>query len=58
MEPYEKAKELLDRISRPLPLDGAKKLYRHIDEKGKVYLVTIPENEEDEPCSAGKQSTQ
>ena len=58
MEPWEKAKELLDRISKPLPLDGAKKLYRHIDEKGKVYLVIIPENDEDQPYSTGKQSTQ
>lgn len=57
MEPYEKARELLDRISKPCPLDGATKLYRHIDERGKVCLVTIPENEEDQPNSAGKQST-
>jgi hypothetical protein len=46
----EKVKELLDKISRPFAIDDVPKIYTHIDEIGKVWLVTIPENEEDESC--------
>ena len=48
MEPWEKAKELLDRISRPFAIDDAPNIYVHIDEEGDRMLVSIPENEENE----------
>jgi hypothetical protein len=51
MEPEEKAKELLDRISRPFCIDDAENIYVHVDEQGNRMLVSIPENEEDETSS-------
>lgn len=51
MEPWEKAKELLDKISRPFAIDDTPKIYTHIDENGNRMLVSIPENEEDETGS-------
>ena len=48
MEPWEKAKELLDRISIPCAIDDAPKIYTHIDENGKVHLVSIPDNDRGE----------
>ena len=42
MEPYE---EILNRISKPFILDDAPNLYRHRDQDGRVWLVSIPENE-------------
>ena len=48
MGPEERAKELLDRISRPFAIDDAENIYVHIDENGNRMLVSIPENEEDE----------
>jgi len=48
MEPWEKAKELLDRISKPFAIDDAPNSYVHIDEQGNRMLVSIPYNEEDE----------
>ena len=46
MEPEERAKELLDRISRPFAIDDAPNIYVHIDEQGNRVLVSIPEDEE------------
>lgn len=48
MEPWERAKELLDRISRPFAIDDAENIYVHVDDNGNRMLVSIPENEEDE----------
>ena len=48
MEPWEKAKELLDRISISCAIDDADNIYVHVDEQGNRMLVSIPENEEDE----------
>ena len=48
MEPSERAKELLDRISRPFAIDDAPNIYVHIDERGNRMLVSIPENDRDE----------
>ena len=48
MEPWEKAKELLGRISRPFAIDDAPNRYVHIDEQGNRMLVSILYNEEDE----------
>jgi hypothetical protein len=48
MEPWEKAKELLDKISIPFAIDDAKNIYVHVDEQGKRMLVSIPDNEENE----------
>ena len=48
MEPWERAKELLDRISRPFAIDDAPNIYVHIDERGNRMLVSIPENDRDE----------
>lgn len=45
MEPYE---EILEQISKPFILDDAPNLYRHIDQEGRTWLVSIPENKEDE----------
>lgn len=44
MEPY---KEILDKISKPFILDDAPNLYRHTDQEGRTYLVSIPEEEQD-----------
>jgi hypothetical protein len=43
-----KAKELLDRISRPFAIDDAANIYVHIDEQENRMLVSIPENERDD----------
>ena len=48
MEPWERAKELLDRISIPFAIDDADNICVHIDEQGNRMLVSIPENEENE----------
>ena len=48
MEPWERAKEFLDRISIPFAIDDAENIYVHIDENGDRMLVSIPENDEDE----------
>lgn len=44
MEQYE---EFLEKISRPFILDDTPNLYRHIDQDGKIHLVSIPEDEEE-----------
>lgn len=44
MESYE---EILEKISKPFILDDAPNLYRHIDQNGRTWLVSIPEDEED-----------
>jgi hypothetical protein len=48
MEPEEIAIAFLDRISESLAIDNAKEIFRHVDASGKVRLVTIPENEEND----------
>lgn len=48
MEPWERAIELLDRISVPCLLDDAKNICLHIDAEGNRMLVSIPEDEEGE----------
>ena len=48
MEPEEKAKEILNRISIPFAIDDADHIYLHIDEQGNRMLVSIPENDRDE----------
>lgn len=44
MEHYE---EILEQISKPFILDDAPNLYRHTDQEGRTYLVSIPEEEQD-----------
>ena len=48
MEP-KRAKEILDAISQPCPIDDAENICVHIDPKtGKKMLVSIPDNEREE----------
>jgi hypothetical protein len=42
-ESEEIAIAFLDRISESLAIDDAKEIFRHVDQSGKVWLVTIPE---------------
>jgi hypothetical protein len=48
LEPKEMAIAFLDRISETLAIDDAKEIFRHVDQSGKVWLVTIPEQDEHE----------
>ena len=48
MEPEEKAKELLDKISIPCAIDDVDNIYVHVDENGNRMLVSIPENDRGE----------
>ena len=47
MEPEEKAKEILDRISVSCPIDDAENICVHVDENGKRMLVSIPDGEDE-----------
>lgn len=44
MESYE---EILKKISKPFILDDAPNLYRHKDQNGKTWLVSIPETDDE-----------
>jgi hypothetical protein len=45
LESEEIAIAFLERISESLAIDNAKEIFRHVDQSGKVWLVTIPEQD-------------